>query len=93
MWRRLFLHDVTPDARGVMVRDLLTFPTWERYTVLSHAIAQLSVRDRRQIFQLLRLAEEPSPDLLFPAHGFTLSEFAVWHVLGETGRKTTTGRK
>ena len=71
-----------------MVRDLLTYPTWERYTVLAHAIGGLSVRDRRNVFQLVRRAAEVSPDLFFPLYGFTLAEFAVWHVLGDTRRKT-----
>lgn len=69
-------------------RDLLTYPTWERYTILSHAIAHLSVRDRRHIFQLVRRADDLTPDLFFPQYGFTLSEFAVWHILGDTRRTT-----
>ena len=68
-------------------RDLLTYPTWERYTALARIISNLSVRDRRQIFQLMRRAESLTPDLFFPGYGFTLSEFAVWHVLGDTRRK------
>lgn len=69
-------------------RDLLTYPTWERYTILSHIIARLTVRDRRHIFQLVRRTEDVSPDVFFPAYGFTLSEFAVWHILGDTRRKS-----
>lgn len=76
-----------------MVRDLLTFPTWERYTVLSHVIGQLSVRERRGIFQMMRQSTTLSPDLFFPAHGFTLAEFAVWHVLGDARRKATKGER
>lgn len=62
---------------------LLTYPTWERYTVLSHVITRLSVRDRRAIFQLARAWPGASPDLFFPGYGITLSEFAVWYTLGE----------
>lgn len=69
-----------------MERHLLTYPTWERYTVLAHIISELSVRDRRTIFQLVRREESPTADLFFPHYGFTLGEFAVWNVLGE-GRK------
>lgn len=68
-----------------MERDLLTYPTWERYTVLSNAITNLSIKERRHIFQAIR-KEEASQDSFFPAYGFTLSEFAVWHVLGDSKR-------
>jgi hypothetical protein len=70
-----------------MERALLTYPTWERYTVLAHAIAGLSVRDRRAIFQLVRRVEAPTSDLFFPEYGFTLGEFAVWSVLGDRKKK------
>lgn len=69
-----------------MERQLITYPTWERYVVLAHIVSELSVRDRRHLFQLVRKQADPSPDLFFPQFGFTLSEFAVWHVLGEARR-------
>lgn len=68
-------------------RDLLTYPTWERYSVLSKVISTLSIRDRRQIFLLARSHVNPCPDLFFPRYGFTLSEFAVWYLLADTRRK------
>ena len=70
-----------------MERDLITYPTWEKYTVLAHAITNLSIKDRRHIFQLARNSDRVSPDLLFPTFGFTLSEFAVWYTRGDGRRK------
>ena len=70
-----------------MERQLLTWATWERYTVLADYIANLSVRERRNLFQLIRGEASPSPDLFFPAYGFTLSEFAVFHILCDKRRK------
>jgi hypothetical protein len=67
-------------------RELMTYPIWERYTVLSNVINGLSIRDRRHIFQNVR-KHSITPDIFFPVYGFTLSEFAVWHVLGDTRRK------
>lgn len=71
-------------------RDLITYPTWERYTVLSHCIFSLSIKDRRTIFQMSRdvCAEQ---DMFFPHYGITFSEFAVWYTLGENRRKTRKG--
>ena len=69
-------------------RALLTYPTGARYTTLSRVITNLSVRDRRHIFHLIRHAEPLTPDIFFPVYGITLSEFAVWHVLGDTRRKS-----
>jgi len=72
---------------------LLTYPTWERYTVLSHVISTLSIRERRRIFQLSRgIRDGEHHNTLFPEHGFTFNEFAVWYILTERKRKTT-GKK
>lgn len=72
-----------------MDRRALTHPTWERYQVLSHAIASLHIRDRRAIFYLARTFAPPERpgDLFFPRYGFTLAEFAVWYTLGDSRRK------
>ena len=70
-----------------MERDLLTYPTWERYVVLSHVISNLSIRDRRSIFLLARSEPKASPNLFFPHFGFTLSEFALFYMLSEARRR------
>jgi hypothetical protein len=70
-----------------MERQLITYPTWERYTVLAHVISSLTIRDRRQIFQLARSTNTYFfADLFFPNYGFTLAEFAVWYTLGDNRR-------
>lgn len=66
-----------------MERQLLTYPTWERYTVLAHCIAQLSLRDRRRILQIARRLRSEWKDVFLPSLGITLTEFAVWYTLGE----------
>ena len=71
-----------------MERQLITYPTWERYTVLSHVISHLTIRDRRLLFHMARGVHATQSDLFFPHYGFTLSEFAVWYTLGDTRRKT-----
>lgn len=67
--------------------DLITYPTWEKYLVVSNVISNLSIKNRRQIFQLTRSSVSCTPDLFFPEFGFTLSEFAVWYTLGDYRRK------
>lgn len=67
-------------------RNLITYPTWERYTILSHCIFSLSIKDRRNIFQMSRNASRDE-DIFFPNYGITFSEFAVWYTLGESRRK------
>lgn len=66
---------------------LITYPTWERYTVLSACISRLSIRDRRRIFQVTRSIESDWQNVFFPTFGFTLSEFAVWYTLGESRKR------
>ena len=71
-------------------RDLITYPTWKRYTVLAHCIAQLNIRDRRRIFQIARSVNDDWANTFLPEYGFTLSEFSVWYTLGDRrkGRMT-----
>lgn len=64
-------------------RSLATYPTWERYVVLAHAVMNLSIRDRRHLFQLACTA---TSETFFPHFGFTLAEFATWYVLGDKRR-------
>ena len=68
------------------VRELPTYPTWARYKILSHTIQTLGVRERRDLFMLAR-THGADPDAFFPQHGFTLGEFAVWHVIGNGRRQ------
>lgn len=70
-------------------QHLLTYPTWERYTVLSSCINRLSIRDRRRLFQTARTVDGDGSNVFFPEFGFTLSEFAVWYTLGDQRRRTT----
>ena len=68
-------------------RALLTYPTWERYAVLAHVVSELSMRDRRALYQIVRNSGSVNADLFFPQYGFTLSEFAVWNVLDGRRKK------
>lgn len=69
--------------------------TWERYVVLSHVILSLPVRERRGLFTIARDLEGKagSGDVFFPEHGFSLGEFALFHVLGESKGSTEWKRK
>lgn len=65
-------------------RALPSYLTWERNSVLAHTIHKLNVRDRRYIFASLRSVDVSDQHrVFFPQYGFTLTEFAVWHVIGE----------
>jgi len=65
-----------------MERTLQTFPTWEKYMVLSNTIERLQVKEKRYIFNCLRTCE-CTKDHFFPMFGFTTAEFAVWQILGD----------
>ncbi len=68
--------------------DLITYPTWKRYTVLAHCISKLDIRDRRRIFHIARSTDGDWANVFLPEYGFTLSEFSVWYVLGDRRRGT-----
>lgn len=62
--------------------DSITHPTWEKYTIMSSAVRNMNVRERRQLFVLSR-HESVSPDTFFPSFGLTLSEFSLWYLVGD----------
>lgn len=66
-------------------RTFITYPTWKKYIVLSYYVENLRVKEKRQLFQVMRKA---FPDLnhnsFFPQYGITAGEFAVWQVLSES---------
>lgn len=63
--------------------DLITFPTWCKYIVISCYVEALGVREKRQIFQIIRRAPYLTHDTLFPYFGITAGEFSVWQVLSD----------
>lgn len=69
-----------------MEQSLVTFPTWEKYIVISNSIENLRVKDKRFIFHTLRKTPEATENYFFPHFGFTTSEFACWQILTD-GRK------
>ena len=75
-----------------MERELLTYPIWERYTVLSKVIGNMTIRDRRNLFHTMR-SLPVSPEAFFPSMGFTVAEFAVWHILGDAKREEKRTKK
>ena len=69
-------------------RSYITYPTWKKYMVLSTYIDRLRVREKRQLFHIMRKSPIAlDHNLFFPHFGITAGEFATWQVLGDT-RKT-----
>jgi hypothetical protein len=60
---------------------------------LSKYIEQLRVRDKRQIFQIMRKTVNLSDNTFFPMYGFTAGEFSVWQVLSENRKSRRASRK
>lgn len=85
----LFFFFASRDAQTaspMLDRELVTYPTWERHSVVSHCVANMNVKDRRHLFQQSRL-HGCDPNLFFPHFGVTLSEFAVWYTLASSKEK------
>ena len=72
------------------------YPTWIKYSVMSIAVSNLRVRDKRQIFQDMRNGENVNYDSILPAFGLTCGEFSLFQVICENSRrlnKTTSCQK
>jgi hypothetical protein len=65
----------------------INYPTWKKYIVLSRTIESLRVKDKRNIFQMMRVKEDVNEDTFFPMYGFTAGEFATWQVLKDANSR------
>ena len=65
----------------------ITYPTWIKYIVLSTVIESLQVKEKRQIFQIMRKTEDLSPHTFFPHYGLFAGDFATWQILCDKKKK------
>lgn len=63
------------------------YPVWKRNVVLERYVNGLRVKDKRIIFQYLR-DSTTHENSYFPLYGFTAGEFAVWHIIADSGKRT-----
>ena len=75
-----------------MERNLITFPTWQKYLVISNTVESLKVKDKRLIFNILRKTPDVTKNYFFPCFGFTTAEFSCWQILSDT-RKNRSNNK
>ncbi len=61
--------------------------TKQRHARLLDTVHHMRVRQKRQIFALLRSHPAASPDLFLPELGLHCGEFACCHLLSERSRK------
>ena len=66
----------------------LTQPTFKKYVVMQHSLLNAKVKDKRRIFATMR-RDDISHNHLLPELGCTLGEFCMWHIIGESRRKST----
>jgi len=64
-------------------RSFITFPTWKKYIVISCSVDSLRVKDKRQLFHIMRKTRNLSHDTFFPRYGITAGEFSIWQILSE----------
>ena len=63
----------------------ITYPTWIKYIIISCYVESLRVRDKRQLFHIMRKSSgDLSHDTFFPAYGITAGEFAIWQILSDS---------
>jgi hypothetical protein len=74
-------------------RDPTTYPSFARYSCVANTVFSLTIRDRRNIFHLIRTNRDVlTSNTFFPAFGLTIAEFALFYALHE-GRKKKKKRK
>lgn len=61
--------------------------TYRKYNVLSKAIENLTVKQKREIFKLMRTGSDVTMHDFLPRYGFTVGEFSIFHVLTEKDRR------
>ena len=64
-----------------LVVDAAMSPSWVYYVVAYRFVTDLSVRERRHAFQVMRNGASVTDEHLMPAIGLTCGEFCVLHTL------------
>ena len=65
-------------------QNYITYPTYKKYLTLAKTINQIQIRQKRNIFQLLRSNKDDTA--FMPAYGFTSGTFCMWQILNECKR-------
>ena len=61
------------------VRNLITYPTWERSSVLANVVLKMDNSTRKYIVN--EVHTNLDPNIFFPSLGVTLAEYALWTTL------------
>lgn len=61
--------------------------TYRKYIIMAWVIEKLSVKQKREIFKLMRTCVEADHNTFLTKYGFTIGEFATFHILTEKDRK------
>lgn len=68
------------------------YSSWIKYIAIFHYISKLKIRDKRNIFSIIRNTEEIDSTFYFPCYGFTASEFSVWYVVCDFSKRSLKSR-
>ena len=61
--------------------------TNDKYTAMWWHLKKMRVKDKRQLFLLLRSVPDIDENVFFPAYGLTAGEFATFQILNEYAKK------
>ena len=71
---------------GDDVVSALYYPTWKKYMCIYSSVTQLSVKEKRKIFSIIRSADASEQTLLL-THGMTLGNFCTMQILHDHTNK------
>jgi len=72
--------------------DCLHGATKQKYHSFFAHVHNMKVRQKRQVFSVLRNTQELSSDTFLPAYGLFCGEFAAFQILAEYSRKEASRR-
>jgi hypothetical protein len=67
--------------------------TWKKYVCMKKYVERMRVKEKRQIFQIIRSHPCCDHDSFLPDFGLTAGEFCIWQVLSENMRKKNLSRR
>jgi len=70
-----------------METEALCRATKEKYLCQFEFVKSMRVRQKRNVFYILRQCEDLSPDTFLPSYGLHCGEFACFQILAEHSRK------
>ncbi len=75
------VYDYDPCVIPQLEKECGPEATYRKYLILAHVVKHLRVKDKRELFKLMRMQGQDNEHVFFPKYGMTAGEFAIFRMV------------